>query len=40
MDRFPWVITLGGMLMGWIAGTMAHSDPAAREWLPQTTAWN
>jgi YjbE family integral membrane protein len=40
MDRFPLIITVGGMLLGWIAGTMAHSDPAVREWLPQTTAWN
>ena len=28
MDRFPIVITLGGMLLGWIAGTMAVTDPA------------
>ena len=28
MDRFPFVITLGGMLLGWIAGEMAMSDPA------------
>ncbi|NRF69192.1 TerC family protein [Aquincola sp. S2] len=28
MDRFPIVITLGGMLLGWIAGTMAVGDPA------------
>jgi predicted tellurium resistance membrane protein TerC len=28
MDRFPVIITLGGMLLGWIAGTMALSDPA------------
>jgi YjbE family integral membrane protein len=28
MDRFPAIITLGGMLLGWIAGTMATSDPA------------
>ncbi|MFH0784326.1 MAG: TerC family protein [Pseudomonadota bacterium] len=27
MDRFPMVITLGGMLLGWIAGGMAASDP-------------
>lgn len=40
MDRFPLIITLGGMLLGWIAGTMAHSDPAVRDWLPQTTVWN
>ena len=44
MDRFPVIITAGGMLLGWIAGTMAVSDPAvanAAEWtwvpkLPQT----
>jgi hypothetical protein len=24
------------MLLGWIAGTMAYSDPAVVGWLPQT----
>jgi YjbE family integral membrane protein len=28
MDRYPIIITLGGMLLGWIAGTMAVTDPA------------
>ena len=28
MDRFPSIITVGGMLLGWIAGTMAVTDPA------------
>ncbi len=28
MDRYPLIITLGAMLLGWIAGTMAVSDPA------------
>lgn len=28
MGRFPVIITLGGMLLGWIAGEMAVSDPA------------
>lgn len=27
MDRFPVVITLGGMLLGWIAGGMMVTDP-------------
>ena len=27
MDRFPFVITVGGMLLGWIAGTLAVGDP-------------
>ncbi|MFZ4650765.1 MAG: TerC family protein [Rubrivivax sp.] len=34
MDRFPVVITLGGMLLGWIAGTMAVTDPAVVGWVP------
>ena len=40
MDRFPMIITFGGMLLGWIAGTMAHSDPAVRDWLPQNSMWS
>jgi predicted tellurium resistance membrane protein TerC len=40
MDRFPSVITLGGMLLGWIAGTMAHSDPAVAQTLPQMPVWS
>lgn len=39
MDRFPFIITLGGMLLGWIAGTMTHSDPALTQYLPQDKAW-
>jgi YjbE family integral membrane protein len=40
MDRFPMIITAGGMLLGWIAGTMAVSDPAvvnpdAWLWVPK-----
>lgn len=27
MERFPVVIVLGGMLLGWIGGSMAVSDP-------------
>ena len=34
MDRFPAVITAGGMLLGWIAGTMTVGDPALAEWVP------
>jgi YjbE family integral membrane protein len=40
MDRFPFIITAGGMLLGWIAGTMAHGDPAVVGWLPQTKEWS
>ncbi|WP_225781869.1 TerC family protein [Xenophilus sp. Marseille-Q4582] len=28
MERFPLIITLGGMLLGWIAGGMMVTDPA------------
>ncbi|HEY1103106.1 MAG TPA: TerC family protein [Burkholderiaceae bacterium] len=34
MTRFPIVITLGAMLLGWIAGQMAFTDPAVRPLLP------
>ncbi len=40
MDRFPIIITLGGMLLGWIAGTMAHTDPALVAYIPQGKAWH
>jgi YjbE family integral membrane protein len=39
MDRFPFIITAGAMLLGWIAGTMAHTDPAVVGWLPQEKTW-
>jgi YjbE family integral membrane protein len=38
MDRFPFIITAGGMLLGWIAGTMAVSDPAVIPYLPTVPA--
>ncbi len=38
MDRHPIIITLGGMLLGWIAGTMAISDPALGEHLPTVSS--
>ncbi len=34
MDRFPMIITAGGMLLGWIAGTMAVTDPAIVGYMP------
>jgi len=40
MDRFPIIILLGGMLLGWIAGTMAQSDPALVAYIPQDKAWH
>jgi YjbE family integral membrane protein len=37
MERFPVIITLGGMLLGWIAGTMAAGDPALVD--PASWTW-
>jgi predicted tellurium resistance membrane protein TerC len=37
MDRFPIIITAGGMLLGWIAGTMAVGDPAVAS--PESLTW-
>ena len=38
MDRFPIIITGGGMLLGWIAGTLAVSDPATVHLIPESPA--
>lgn len=38
MDRFPLIIVVGGMLLGWIAGTMAVTDPAIVAYMPMDTA--
>ena len=40
MDRFPIIITLGGMLLGWIAGQDPSSPtPALKPYLPEGKAW-
>ena len=39
MERFPIVITLGAMLLGWIAGHMAYGDPALKDYVPQSDVW-
>jgi len=39
MDRFPLIITAGGMLLGWIAGTMIQTDPGLIAYIPQDKAW-
>jgi predicted tellurium resistance membrane protein TerC len=39
MDRFPIIITLGAMLLGWIAGQMIFSDPGLKGYLPQGKSW-
>jgi YjbE family integral membrane protein len=39
MDRFPIIIVLGGMLLGWIAGQMIFTDPGLKPYLPASKAW-
>ena len=39
MDRFPIIITAGGMLLGWIAGTMIQTDPGLISYIPQEKTW-
>jgi YjbE family integral membrane protein len=34
MERYPVIITLGATLLGWIAGQMAYTDPALKDYLP------
>lgn len=33
MNRFPFIITLGAGLLGWVAGEMAIGDPAISGWV-------
>jgi YjbE family integral membrane protein len=39
MDRFPIIITLGAALLGWVAGDMAVSDPAVKDWVDANASW-
>jgi YjbE family integral membrane protein len=39
MDRFPIIITLGAMLLGWIAGQMMYTDPGVKPYLPAAKTW-
>jgi len=45
MERFPLIITLGGMLLGWIAGGMLATDPLFVNheqwlWAPKWGTWD
>ena len=40
MDRFPVIILLGGMLLGWIAGGMFQTDPMLKDLIPQEQCWH
>jgi YjbE family integral membrane protein len=39
MDRYPFIITLGGGLLGWIAGHMIPTDVALAPYLLHSPAW-
>ena len=39
MERWPVIITLGGALLGWIAGEMMVTDPAVDAWVEHNAAW-
>jgi YjbE family integral membrane protein len=39
MSRFPIIITIGAALLGWVAGEMAISDPAIKEWVDAHAAF-
>jgi YjbE family integral membrane protein len=39
MERWPVIITIGGGLLGWVAGEMAITDPAVKEWIDANAAW-
>jgi len=39
MERFAFIIVLGGMLLGWIAGGMIHADPALAPLALEGAVW-
>ena len=39
MERWPVIITLGAALLGWVAGDMATTDPAVKDWVESTAPW-
>ncbi len=38
MERFPFLVMVGAALIGWVAGEMAISDPAIKEWIDANAA--
>lgn len=39
MNRFPAIITLGGGVLGWVAGEMAIADPIVSPWVEAEANW-
>jgi YjbE family integral membrane protein len=39
MERYPIIITIGAALLGYVAGEMAITDPAVKDWIDANAAW-
>ena len=39
MERYPIIITLGGAILGYVAGEMVISDPVLKGWIDANAAW-
>jgi YjbE family integral membrane protein len=39
MERFPVIIILGAVILGWTAGDMGSTDPAVTEWVRLHASW-
>lgn len=39
MTRFPVIVTIGGAVLGWVAGEMAVTDPAVSPWIDSNAHW-
>jgi hypothetical protein len=39
MTRFPSIVTIGGGVLGWVAGEMAVTDPAIGPWIDGNAHW-
>jgi len=39
MERYPFIIVLGAGVLGWVAGGMLVTDPAAAQWIDANLQW-
>jgi predicted tellurium resistance membrane protein TerC len=39
MNRYAWVVWLGGGLLGYVAGEMLIEDPVVKRWLGEGLGW-
>ena len=39
MNRYTWIVWLGGGLLGYVAGEMLIEDPVVQRWLEEGAAW-